>query len=217
MNHAIEPLVDLEARILCVSATIPTTVVVDRLLRLQSGRDWQRPIWLYLPGADGPGTEAPTLSAMDFLTLHAIFRSLRSPVHGVGLGLLRGFEPLLLAACQPGHRYLLPSALCYVGALAVDRLPFSHELGLAVASGASLREQAAHLIRGQLDSILAQLQTPASLWQGPPRLFSAQACIAAGLADRIVPVADRSLTLNPNPDHDPELRYHPLPLTPTAS
>jgi hypothetical protein len=195
MNQLVEPLVDLDARILSVSTNTSIALVIDRLLRLQSGRDWRSPIYIYLPGADGTVSESRELSAMDFLTLHAIFQRLRSCVRGVGLGLLGPFETLTLASCQAGHRYLLPSAMCCAGALEMGQLPFSDHIGLTGDLRVSLREQAARLIRAQLDQVLAQLGLPATVWQAPSKLLGAQSCLEARIADRIVPIADLSRTI----------------------
>ena len=47
-----DPLVDLDARLLSISSNTPTPIVIDRLLRLQNGDDWQEPITVYISPAE---------------------------------------------------------------------------------------------------------------------------------------------------------------------
>jgi hypothetical protein len=202
MEMIIEPLVDFEARVVCLSARTPVSVLVDRLLRLQSAPQWREPITLYLLGDDEGGSKQRTLSALEFLMLYSVIRALRSAVHGVALGLHRGFEPLLLAACQRGNRLLLPTAMACVGPFEIEELPLSNApVGLAPHPGQSLREQAKGLVHAQLNHILIDLGLDRSLWQ-EPRVLTAGGAIKAGIADAIVPVAE--LSKKAQPKHVPE-------------
>lgn len=198
-----EPLVSIEARLLCLSKRTPIAIVTDRLLRLQNESRWRQPILLYLLGADdGDGSSQSSLSALDFLTLYSVLRTLRSPVHGVALGLLRGYEPLVLAACERGHRLLLPTAMACVGPFEIGQLPLSDTaVGLTHSAGLSLREQAKTLVQAQLNVILNELGLDPSFWQ-QPKVLMAESTIKIGLADAIVPMAE--LTKTTQPAHVPE-------------
>jgi len=94
-----DPLGDLDARLLSISSNTPTPIVIDRLLRLQNGDDWQKPITVYI----SPAEDNRSIGVLDFLQIYAVTRVLRSPIHTVALGTLRGYDPLILAAGQKGE------------------------------------------------------------------------------------------------------------------
>ena len=126
-----EPLFDLAGRTVAIGAGLPMEAVIDALLRMNAcPKNWRTPITLYL----GIGSEQRRgLRACEAILACALIRSLRSPVHTVGLGLMHGFEPLVLAVGQPGQRHLLPQSLIFLGELEVDdvhQLP-NGNLGLA--------------------------------------------------------------------------------------
>jgi hypothetical protein len=180
-----EPLFDLYGRTLCVGQGNPAACL-DALLRMNSDtKRWRTPITAYL----GVGAEpARALRASEALALCGVIASLRSPLHTIGMGLLTGFQALVLAAGRPGHRHLLRHALVSVGTLDLEELPLPNgELGLtAQRNGPSLRAQAQALLRVEIAQLSRRLGLSAGLWQAP-RILSAQETIQAGLADSLVP------------------------------
>lgn len=190
MDLLIEPLLDFEGRVICLSPRTPVSVFIDRLLRLHSAPAWRDPITLYLAGADDVGASPQrTLSALEFLQLHSIFKSLRSRLDATALGLLTGFEPLVLASCAKGKRCMLPTAMACVGPLEIGDLPLSNAIGLGNRNhnGPSLRDQAHALVQAQLDHILDELNLAPGLWRAPC-VLTADLAISMGLADAIVPI-----------------------------
>jgi len=93
-----DPLVDLDARLLSISSNTPTPIVIDRLLRLQNGDDWQEPITVYI----SPAEDNRSIGVLDFLQIYAVTRVLRSPIHTVALGTLRGYVQGQQSRRHPG-------------------------------------------------------------------------------------------------------------------
>jgi ATP-dependent protease ClpP protease subunit len=129
------------------------------------------------------------LTAIEAVQMCSLLPSLRSAVHTVGLGLLHGFEPLVLAAGHPGHRHLLPHALISIGGLEVEGVPQlpNGTVGLAHHhQGLSLREQAKAMITTQIRQLSKDFRLPRDLWTNPRVITAAQA-VQVGLADALVP------------------------------
>jgi hypothetical protein len=104
-----QPLFDLTGRTIAIGGTLPTDAVVDALLRMNADpRRWRTPITLYLGVRAEPQYR---INAIEALQICFLIRSLRSPTHTVAIGLLHGFEPLVLAAGKAGQRHVLPSVL----------------------------------------------------------------------------------------------------------
>jgi hypothetical protein len=124
----------------------------------------------------------------------------------VGLGLMHGFEPLVLAVGQPGQRHLLPQSLIFLGELEVDdvhQLP-NGSLGLAnKIHRPSIREQAKSLIKTQIRQLTKELGLPRNLWRRP-RMITATQAIKLRMADALVPIPTPQLILNfeKSPDHE---------------
>ena len=195
-----DPLVDLDARLLSISSNTPTPIVIDRLLRLQNGDDWQKPITVYI----SPAEDNRSIGVLDFLQIYAVTRVLRSPIHTVALGTLRGYDPLILAAGQRGHRHILNHSLICLEPFKFDGLPFCERpIGMAQAPGASLREQAEKLLRAELDAIMQDLRLDRDLFK-IPKIVSAEESIAKGLADAIVPIHTPRMVREKQPDLSPK-------------
>jgi len=197
-----EPLFDLWGRTVAVGGSLPMDAVSDALLRMHSAKKWQTPITLYLGVRSEPQRR---ISAAEALQICALIRSLRSPVHTVGLGLLHGFEPLVLAAGKPGQRHLLPSALISLGGLEVDDVPLPNgTVGLSHRNhGPSLRDQACILMTNQIRELAVELGLPGKLW-ARPRVITAAHAVNLGFADQIVPKStrDRQLLLALDTDYE---------------
>lgn len=207
-----DPLVDMDNRIINLSPRVPAEVFIDRLLRLQNHSDWQKPITVYLtPCEEGKSSLGP----LNFLQIHAVMRAVRSPLHTVALGMLRGYEVLLLAAGCKGHRHLLEHSVICLEPFNLDDLPFSsRHIGLDQTVGGSLREQARQILQAELDCILKDLSLDAKLFRSPT-IICAQDAIRFGVADSIVPIA----TPAPKQATKPGLVSEPTPYTcvPTVS
>jgi len=181
----VEPIVDFEARILCLPPLEPVSIVVDRMLRLDAAPVGLEPINLYLACADDQPESIS--STFDFLWLFSVMRMLRSPVHGTALGILRGFEALLLASGKRGKRFVLHNAMASVGNVEICDLPLAGWVGLGEGHESSHHDQANALVPFQLGKILGELNLSPTLWEAP-RILTAGAAITAELADSIVPI-----------------------------
>jgi len=200
----VEPLFDLAGRTVAFGGSLPTDAVIDALLRMNAcPKNWRTPITIYL----GVGSERRHgIRALEAIQTCSLIRSLRSPVHTVGLGLLPEFEALVLAAGQPGQRHLLPHALISLGGLDVDDI--THLPNGSVGLGhhyrePSLREQAKSLIKIQIQQLTKELGLPRNLWSRP-RMITATQAIKLGMADALVPIPTPQLILNfeKSPDHE---------------
>lgn len=194
------PLYDLAGRTLCVGSGASVAEAVDALLRMNaSPNSRQTPITLYLGLG---GQKEPPLSALEAVQLSSLIGALRSPVHTVGIGLLRGFEMLVLAAGQRQHRHLLPHALLCVSEIEISNLQLPKGAAGLNTRSHSLRELARTLLTGQIRCLASQLGLAPGLWDHP-RLLTARQAIELGLADQLVP------TFSPQPMHSHELAPTP--------
>jgi ATP-dependent protease ClpP protease subunit len=189
-----DPLVDLDARVLSVSVNTPSQIVIDRLLRLQNGDDWREPITLYIAAAE----DNRSVGVLDFLQIHAIIQTLRSPVRTVALGgMLRGYEVLLLADGERGHRHILEHSLLCLEPFRFQGLPFTDgPIGMEQVPGLSMREQAEQLLTAEMGVVLQRLRLEPTLFE-TARIIGAAEAISRGIADLVVPVAKP----NPEPAH----------------
>ena len=188
-----EPLFDLDHRIVAIGTGASTSAIVDRLLRLHAAKQRSRRITLYVVGTTA---EMPPLSAGDALLLADVLRSIAPPIRTVGFGLLTGWQPVLLACGTRGERYMLTHSLVAAGPL--------DWTGLTLPKNSIGLQSPAHpttLIRQQLDRQVQALFTELKL---VPDLFArhhlltAQEAIANGLTDHVV---ERQLTLRLDHPH----------------
>ena len=184
---------DLHARTVCINTHTPIETTVDALLRMQNSKNWKRPITLYL----GLGNAGP-IGMLDTLTLCDVLRSLLSPVHTFGFGLIH--EPLLLAAGSRGHRYVLPHTLLSAGPIEPDHLPLPNgQFGLSPNhTGPSLRVRAGEMILDEFHNLSRELGISPELWT-TPKILSAPEIIRAGLADQLVPALQPDLRIATSP------------------
>lgn len=181
-----QPLFDLNGRTVCVGSGIVPRTIIDALLRMNADPShWQTPITIYL--GTGSDQESP-LRATDALLFSSVLSSIRSPVHTVGLGMLRGFEALVLAAGQRGHRFLLPHALVCIGEIQIGELQLPNgKPGLGNHTDRlSLRDQAKGLLTEEIDRIGQGFGLPPTLWI-VPRVLTANQAIVENIADQLVP------------------------------
>jgi len=178
-----EPLFDLDARILAIGTGVTTNAVVDGLLRLHASKRFTRPITLYIVG----GTEGTApLPAVEAMLLAGVMRTVRSPIRTVGLGLLTGWQPLLLACGTIRQRSLLPQTLLNLGPLKWDCLTLKRgPIGLQPAPWQSAHHQTELLLQKQLRGLLAELKLSPKLFASN-RVWTAHMAIKHQLADRVV-------------------------------
>lgn len=181
MNY---PLFDIKARTLAIGHGVPLSVAMDALLRMNGdSRRWKTPVTLYL--GVGSGTEC-ALSGSDALALASVIRSMRSPVHPIGLGVLRGFEAVVLVSGLPGKRYLTQDAMVCIDGLASVEISLPNGSMGIQPHNMSLREQAKTLIVNHLVQFATHNGLPPRFWD-EARVISAQDAIQARLADHLVP------------------------------
>jgi len=198
-----EPLFDLRGRIVAIGTGVTTNTIVDGLLRLHAAKQFPRPITLYVVG----GTEATTpLSGVEAMLLVQVMRVIRSPIRTVGIGLLQGWLPLLLACGTRGQRFLLPQTVLALGRLEWEGLPLTRApIGLQPPPRTSAYHQTENLLQKQLRGLLAELKLPAILF-ATNRVWTAQMAIKHQLADRIVErmVDSELLPTTTSHPHEPE-------------
>jgi ATP-dependent protease ClpP protease subunit len=181
-----EPLFDLGGRTVCLTYRTPLESLIDALLRMHAGDDWQSPITLYV----GFSSRGPRwLGAMDALQICDILHGLRSEVHTIGSGLMQGFEPLVLAAGKRGKRFLLRNSLVRVGPLVLEELPLpGTDFGLGAGrDSASMRDQAHSILSGRIHRLIGELAVDQKVWQSD-QLLTADQALRLGLADHLAPV-----------------------------
>ena len=184
----INPLVDIQSRVLCLSSRTPICAVIESLQFF--GRN-PEPIWLHLLGYDEDSHQPSRLSAFEFLRLRAVLSAMRTPVHALAVGCLQDYEPLVLASCHPSCRHILQGAMISVGPLRLDDLPFpGAELEVPADVGTEWNITKNHL-RRQLDEVLGALSLDPHLWL-KERVLSAQAAVKAGLADSVIDIKELS-------------------------
>jgi len=198
-----EPLFDLRGRIVAIGTGVTTNAAVDGLLRLHASKQFARPIRLYVVGGTEPTTVLPGVEAM---LLAQVLGVIRSPIRTVGLGLLRGWLPLILACGTRGQRCLLPQTLLDLGPLSWDGLPLTRApIGLQPPPRKSAQQQTEKLLQKQLRSLLAELKLSAKLF-ATNRVWTAQMAVKHQLADKVVErmvVPGLSPTTTSHP-HEPE-------------
>jgi hypothetical protein len=198
-----EPLFDLDARVLAIGTGVSTNAVVDGLLRLHAAKKFSRPITFYIVGgADG----AAPLTAVDAMLVGSVMRTVRSPIRTVGLGWLRNWQPLLLASGTLGQRYLLPQTLVALGPLDWNSLPLPRTpIGLHHSPPEMTQPQTERMLQSQLDGFLSELKLPPELFSRN-RLLTAQEAVENRLADHLVErisTPELSPTLTPI-SHEPQ-------------
>jgi len=178
-----EPLFDYQGRTLAIGTGASTNAVVDGLLRMHAAKQFARPITLYIVG--GANDTVP-LQGVEALLLVGVLRTIRSQTRTVGLGLLRGWQPLLLAAGTAGQRCLLPQTLVSLGPLEWQGLPLAQNpIGLQPSPPESAYHQTERLLQKQLRQLLSELKLPAKLF-GTDRFLTAHDAVKHRLADHVV-------------------------------
>ena len=175
-----EPLFDLQNRIVAVGTGSSTSAVADALLRFHAAKAKSKAVTLYVVGAVAGATPLP---AGDALLLIDVLRSLAPPIRTVGFGLLTGWQNLLLAAGTPGQRYLLARSLVAVEPLEWTGLTLPrYPLGLQghAASPALMAQQ----LQQQLDRLLGELNLAPEIFK-TPRLLNASEAIEHHFADQV--------------------------------
>lgn len=198
-----EPLCDINARILAIGTGVSTNMVVDGLLRLHAAKKFTRPITFYIVG----GTEgAAPLTAVDAMLVASVMRTVRSPIRTVGLGWLRNWQPLLLASGAIGQRYLLPQTLVALGPLDWNSLPLPRTaIGLHHSPPETAYPKTEQVLQNQFDGFLAELKLPPELF-ACNRLLTAQEAVEHRFADHVVegfPTPQLSHSLIPV-SHEPQ-------------
>jgi hypothetical protein len=112
--------------------------------------------------------------------------------------MLRGYEPLLLAAGQKGHRHILIRSLICLEPFRFDGWPFNDTtIGMGQAQGPSLRDQAERFLRAELHQIVIDLRD-LNLFSSA-QIVSRERAIALGIADAMVPIMTPSAKPAPRP------------------
>jgi ATP-dependent Clp protease protease subunit len=105
----VEPLFDIRGRVVSFNAHTPVEMTIDALLRLHADpKRWQKPITLYVGLGMDFQRPAKTIEA---LSVCGVLGCLRSPIHTVAVGIINQSNALVLAAGNPGHRYMLPHSM----------------------------------------------------------------------------------------------------------
>jgi hypothetical protein len=203
----VQPFLDFKGRTLSLGGGISTPVACDALLRLQNSQDWERPITIYL-GVSEPH-DVP-LSALDALQVSSLIGCLRVPViRTVALGLLRGYEPLVLAAGSRGQRHLMAQALLFFGEPTADTLTFEMKVGGLNPRGQCPRDRLRQWCAVQTSKLLTEFGVKVGTWPSGQLLNPDQA-IEMGFGDAIVP--NRCPTLEPQCEKaQSNLNRQPMP------
>ncbi len=189
-----EPLFDLRGRVLPIGTGLTTNAIVDGLLRLHACKHHAKPITIYIVG----GTNDPALSPVDAMLIAAVMRTVRSPIRTVGLGLLTGWQPLLLACGTIGQRYLLRHTL-----VSITPPEWGHGLpktiiGLRQSPHEPAQQQIERRLQQQHQELLAELKLPPDRF-ATHQMLDSKTAVATGLADQVV-----ERILNPEISHSPK-------------
>lgn len=127
-------------------------------------------------------------------------RTVRSPIRTVGLGLLSGWHPLLLACGSSGQRYLLSHTL-----VSITPPEWGHGLqksiiGLHQSAHEPAQQQTERLLQQQHRELLAELKLPPDLF-ATHQLLDSKTAVATGLADQVV---ERILNPEISPSRKPD-------------
>ena len=177
-----EPLYDFRGRVLPIGTGLTTNAIVDGLLRLHAcNKHYAKPITIYIVG----GTNEPALTPVEAMLIAGIMRTVRSPLHTVGLGLLTGWQPLLMACGTTGRRYLLRHTL-----VTVTPPEWGHGLpksiiGMHQSAQEPVQRQTERIMQQQHRALLAELKLPSDLFD-THRLMDPKAAVVIGLADHVV-------------------------------
>jgi ATP-dependent Clp protease protease subunit len=192
-TQVVATLHDYEARILSLLGTITELDVnhlVDALLRLDQESNKEITIYVSSRGGD----------ILEGLKLIDAIRLMRSRVVCVALGLTEGAGVLLLTASS--KRIMFPSAVVTTAGL--WELPHQHRetrQPIGLHGEVDARQILISKIKKQVEQIIAEMprKIPSFLADPtqPPRLFSAEESIEAGIADAIVTGAERQLIKPP--------------------
>jgi ATP-dependent protease ClpP protease subunit len=184
------PLFDQEGRTLALGTGASIGEVVDGLLRFHAAKGFKKPITFYVVG----GAEAaPGLTATEAMMLVGVMRTLRSPIRTVGLGWLRGWQPVVLAGGTPGQRFLIEHTLLSVAPLEWADHAKPH-IGWQPTRQEQLKHQTERLLQEQIHHLLGRLQLdPASF--ASDRVLNPVEAIDARFADHVV---DQILTPEPS-------------------
>ncbi len=186
-----QPLFDLEGRVMSIGGSLSAERVIDALLRMQNSTNWTKPITVYLGLVDR--VQQPGVGPFEAVQICTLLRHIRVPVvRTVGIGgLLKDYEPMVLAAGTPGHRYLLRHSVLVPALASPTELPFPGPVpGLGQAKQ-SMREAIHRIHMDQIASLCAELAIPRR-WEN--LVLPAEAAISAGFADALI----REKTAVPN-------------------
>jgi ATP-dependent protease ClpP protease subunit len=177
-----EPLFDFRGRVLPIGTGLTTNAIVDGLLRMHAcNKHHAKPITIYVVG----GIDAASISAVEVMLITGVMRIVRSPIRTVGLGILTGWQPLLLACGTAGQRYLMRQTL-----LSVAPPDWNHGLpktviGLHQSAHEPMHRQTERTLQQQHRELLAELKLPPDLFT-THQLLDSKTAVATGLADQVV-------------------------------
>jgi ATP-dependent protease ClpP protease subunit len=177
-----EPLFDFRGRVLPIGTGLGTNTVVDGLLRLHAcNKHHAKPITIYIVG----GTNDPALSPVEAMLIAGVMRTVRSPLRTVGLGILSGWHPLLLACGTIGQRYLLRHTLVSVAPPDWNHGLPKNFIGLRQSAHEPSQQQTERLLQQQHRELLTELNLPPDIFASR-RFLDPKAAVAVGLADQVV-------------------------------
>ena len=172
------PLVDFKGRVISIGTGLGAHEIADAFLRLHNSKHHASPITLYILG------EADALSAMDAMLLTSIMGSIRSPIETIGLGLLTGWQPLLLACGTPGQRYLLQNTLISISPINWRGSSMTRpQIGLAYKTDSETHQIQIHFQR-QIKTLLQALDLNPEIFE-QSRILSARDAVDQKFADRV--------------------------------
>lgn len=202
-----QPFLDLKGRTLCIGGGVSTRLIYDTLLRLQNASDWERPITIYL-GVGEP--EHKPLSAIDALQICSLIQCLRiGVIRTVGLGLLLGHEPLVLAAGTPGSRFMAPQSLLIFGEAALELVAVQNKVAGLKPNANCPREILQNWCSQQTSRLLSDFGVKVSEWPAG-RILPGSDALLMGFADEIL--SRRLLLKEPMPERKPaSLNCEPHP------
>ena len=177
-----EPLFDFRGRVLPIGTGLTTNAIVDGLLRLHAcNKHHAKPITIYVVG----GTNDPALSPVEAMLIMGVMRIVRSPMRMVGLGILSGWQPLLLACGTAGQRYLLRQTLVSVAPPDWNHGLPKTVIGLHQSAHEPVQHRTERLLQQQHRELLAELKLPVDLFTSH-QVLDSKAAVARGLADQVV-------------------------------
>jgi ATP-dependent protease ClpP protease subunit len=191
-----EPLFDFRGRVLPIGTGLSTNVIVDGLLRLHSCKQHAKPITIYIVG----GTNEPALLPVEAMLIAGVMRTVRSPLRTIGLGLLTGWQPLLLACGTVGQRYLLRHTLVSLAPPEWGHGQPKSIIGLHQSAHEPMHRQTERIMQQQHHELLTEIKLPLDLF-ATNRLLDPKAAMEVGLADQVV---ERILKPELSPSRKPD-------------